>query len=66
MVMAKSHEQLAEDHRRCAMAMHGKTLTRRFDSPTHELITMTEAVYHATMAVLYQLKTQDGSTDDRV
>lgn len=54
-----NNQQLADDHKRCAKAMHSKTHSRRFDSPTHELIAMTEAVYHATMAVLYQLRAND-------
>lgn len=57
--MASDNQQLADDHKRCAIAMHHKTQSRRFDSPTDKLTTMTEAVYHATMAVLHQLKVQD-------
>jgi hypothetical protein len=50
------NQKLADDHKRCAIAAHSKTHSRRFDSPTHKLIAMNEAVYHATMAVLHQLR----------
>jgi hypothetical protein len=60
--MSTNDQKLADDHKRCAIAMHSKTHTRRFDTPTDELITMTEAVYHATMAVLHQLKAQGDLT----
>lgn len=56
--------KLADDHKRCAMVAHSKTIACRFPTPTKELVTMTEAVYHATMAVFYQLRaTESGDSD---